>query len=112
MRRPERAPTRRVYSGSMLVSERIGQLFVETDTGRDRLEFTEYGAGDAWVALLPAELMARRMPPPPAGAPAPPDAAAARPRPGRRGPARGHPRPARSRPLRPSGRPAGLLRDG
>ncbi|KQW52460.1 alpha/beta hydrolase [Nocardioides sp. Root1257] len=45
----------------MLVSERIGQLFVETDTGRDRLEFTEYGAGDAWVVLLPAELLPRRM---------------------------------------------------
>lgn len=46
---------------SHLVSERIGQLFVETETGRDRLEFTEYGAGDAWAVLLPAELMPRRM---------------------------------------------------
>ncbi|GAA4694063.1 alpha/beta fold hydrolase [Nocardioides conyzicola] len=45
----------------MLVSERIGQLFVETDAGRDRLEFTEYGDGDAWVVLLPAELLPRRM---------------------------------------------------
>ncbi|HEY0949546.1 alpha/beta fold hydrolase [Nocardioides sp.] len=45
----------------MLVSERIGQLFVETEAGRDRLEYTEYGAGDAWVVLLPAELMPRRM---------------------------------------------------
>ncbi|MFC7492594.1 MULTISPECIES: alpha/beta fold hydrolase [unclassified Nocardioides] len=45
----------------MLVSERIGQLFVDSDAGRDRLEFTEYGAGDAWVVLLPAELMPRRM---------------------------------------------------
>jgi pimeloyl-ACP methyl ester carboxylesterase len=45
----------------MLVSERIGQLFVDGDRGRDRLEFTEYGAGDAWVVLLPAELMPRRM---------------------------------------------------
>jgi len=45
----------------MLVSERIGQLFVETDAGRDRLEFTEYGDGDAWVVLLPAELLTRRM---------------------------------------------------
>src|SRR5262245_51636659 len=45
----------------MLVSERIGQLFVETDAGRDRLEYTEYGAGDAWVVLLPGELMPRRM---------------------------------------------------
>lgn len=45
----------------MLVSERIGQLFVESDAGRDRLEFTEYGAGAAWVVLVPAELMPRRM---------------------------------------------------
>jgi len=45
----------------MLVSERIGQLFLETDTSRDRLEFTEYGGGDAWVVLLPGELTTRRM---------------------------------------------------
>jgi len=45
----------------MLLSERIGQLFVETEAGRDRLEFTEYGDGDAWVVLLPAELLPRRM---------------------------------------------------
>ena len=45
----------------MLVSERIGQLFWVTDAGRDRLEFTEYGAGDAWVVLLPGELVPRRM---------------------------------------------------
>lgn len=45
----------------MLVSEKIGQFFVESDSGRDRLEFTEYGAGDAWVVLLPGELMPRRM---------------------------------------------------
>jgi pimeloyl-ACP methyl ester carboxylesterase len=45
----------------MLVSERIGQLFVETEAGRDRLEYTEYGAGDAWVVLLPGELMPRRV---------------------------------------------------
>lgn len=45
----------------MLVSERIGQFFVESDAGRDRLEYTEYGAGDAWVVLLPAELAPRRM---------------------------------------------------
>lgn len=45
----------------MLVSERIGQFFFETDTSRDRLEFTEYGAGDAWVVLVPGELMPRRM---------------------------------------------------
>lgn len=45
----------------MLVSERIGQFFFETETSRDRLEFTEYGAGDAWVVLIPGELMPRRM---------------------------------------------------
>ena len=45
----------------MLVSERIGQFFVASDDGRDRLEYTEYGAGDAWVVLLPAELAPRRM---------------------------------------------------
>lgn len=45
----------------MLVSERIGQLFLEGEGGRDRLEFTEYGAGDAWVVLLPGQLMPRRM---------------------------------------------------
>lgn len=49
------------YRDCMLVSERIGQLFVESDAGRDRLEYTEYGAGDAWVVLLPGELMPRRM---------------------------------------------------
>lgn len=42
----------------MLVSERIGQLFL--DSG-DRLEYTEYGGGDRWVVLLHAELMPRRM---------------------------------------------------
>ena len=36
----------------MLVSERIGQFFVESDGGRDRLEYTEYGSGDEWVVLL------------------------------------------------------------
>jgi pimeloyl-ACP methyl ester carboxylesterase len=45
----------------MLVSERIGQFFVEGDAGRDRLEYTDYGSGDAWVVLLPGELMPRRM---------------------------------------------------
>src|SRR4029079_16028860 len=40
-----------------LVSERIGQFFV----GEDRLEYTEYGAGDAWGVLLPGQLMPRRM---------------------------------------------------
>ena len=45
----------------MLVSERIGQFFLESDSGRDRLEYTEYGAGDAWVVLLHGQLMPRRM---------------------------------------------------
>ena len=40
-----------------LVSERIGQLFVDGD----RLEYTEYGAGDHWVVLVHAQLMPRRM---------------------------------------------------
>ena len=42
----------------MLVSERIGQLFLSSG---DRLEFTEYGGGERWVVLLHAELMTRRM---------------------------------------------------
>lgn len=42
---------------SPLVSERIGQFFV----GEDRLEYTEYGAGDRWVVLLHGQLMLRRM---------------------------------------------------
>ena len=45
----------------MLVSERIGQFFVETEGGRDRLEYTEYGGGDRWVVLLHGLLMPRRM---------------------------------------------------
>ena len=45
----------------MLVSERIGQFFVASDSGRARLSFTVYGAGDAWVVLRPGELMPRRM---------------------------------------------------
>lgn len=44
-----------------LVSERIGQLFVDSPGGRDRLEYTQHGSGDAWVVLLPAELTLRRM---------------------------------------------------
>ncbi|GAA1929868.1 alpha/beta fold hydrolase [Nocardioides lentus] len=44
-----------------LVSERIGQFFVDQDGSRDRLEFTEYGAGPAWVVLLHGQLMPRRM---------------------------------------------------
>jgi len=45
----------------MLVSERIGQFFLESEAGRDRLEYTEYGAGDHWVVLLHGQLMPRRM---------------------------------------------------
>ncbi len=40
-----------------LVSERIGQFFLE----RERLEYTEYGAGDRWVVLVHGQLMPRRM---------------------------------------------------
>ncbi|MDT0203286.1 alpha/beta hydrolase [Nocardioides sp. AE5] len=40
-----------------LVSERIGQFFV----GEDRLEYTEYGAGERWVVLIHGQLMVRRM---------------------------------------------------
>lgn len=45
----------------MLVSERIGQFFIEDDGSRDRLEYTEYGSGDSWVVLLHGQLMPRRM---------------------------------------------------
>lgn len=46
----------------MLVSERIGQFFLShSDSGRDRLEYTEYGSGDRWVVLLHGQLMPRRM---------------------------------------------------
>ncbi len=40
-----------------LVSERVGQFFHEGH----RLEFTEHGAGDRWVVLLPGQLVPRRM---------------------------------------------------
>jgi pimeloyl-ACP methyl ester carboxylesterase len=40
-----------------LVSERIGQFFIDGD----RLEYTEYGSGDQWVVLLHGQLMPRRM---------------------------------------------------
>ncbi len=40
-----------------LVSERIGQVFLD----EDRIEFTEYGAGDDWVVLVHGQLMPRRM---------------------------------------------------
>lgn len=45
----------------MVVSERIGQFFLELDGSRDRLEYTEYGAGDRWVVLLHGLLMPRSM---------------------------------------------------
>lgn len=45
----------------MLISERIGQFFLEGESGRDRLEYTEYGGGDAWVVLVHGQLMPRRM---------------------------------------------------
>ena len=48
------------YIAAMLVSERIGQFFLEQPV-RDRLEYTEYGGGDAWVVLLHGQLMPRRM---------------------------------------------------
>lgn len=44
-----------------LASEQVGQLFVESRRGRDRLEYTEYGAGDAWVVLVPPLLVPRRF---------------------------------------------------
>lgn len=40
-----------------LVSEHIGQFFLE----HDRIEYTEYGAGDRWVVLVHGQLMPRRM---------------------------------------------------
>ena len=40
-----------------LVSERIGQFFLDGD----RLEFTEYGAGEQWVVLLHGQMMPRAM---------------------------------------------------
>jgi len=45
----------------MLVSERVGQFFFDSGAGRERLEYTEYGAGRHWVVLLHSQLMPRRM---------------------------------------------------
>jgi pimeloyl-ACP methyl ester carboxylesterase len=42
---------------AVLVSERVGQFFL----GQDRLEYTEYGAGERWVILVHGQLMMRRM---------------------------------------------------
>lgn len=44
-----------------LASEMVGQCFVEGRRGRDRLEFTEYGGGDAWVVLVPPLLVPRQV---------------------------------------------------
>lgn len=44
-----------------LASEMVGQCFVDGPRGRDRLEFTEYGGGDAWVVLVPPLLVPRRV---------------------------------------------------
>jgi pimeloyl-ACP methyl ester carboxylesterase len=45
----------------MLDSERVGKLFFDSGSGRERLEYTEYGAGPRWVVLLHGQLMPRRM---------------------------------------------------
>jgi pimeloyl-ACP methyl ester carboxylesterase len=45
----------------ILVSERVGRFDWETDRGRDRLEYTEYGAGESWVVLVPGRLVPRQM---------------------------------------------------
>jgi pimeloyl-ACP methyl ester carboxylesterase len=45
----------------MLVSERVGQLFFDSGSGKERLEYTEYGSGPHWVVLLHSQLMPRRM---------------------------------------------------
>jgi pimeloyl-ACP methyl ester carboxylesterase len=42
---------------AILVSERVGQFFIDGD----RLEYTEYGSGDQWVVLIHGQLMPRRM---------------------------------------------------
>jgi pimeloyl-ACP methyl ester carboxylesterase len=44
-----------------LASEKVGQVLVSGRRGRDRLEFTEYGAGEAWVVLVPPLLVPRRV---------------------------------------------------
>src|SRR5215204_966562 len=52
---------RRLDCAIVLVSERIGQFFLDNPNSRDRLEYTEYGGGERWVVLLHAQLMPRRM---------------------------------------------------
>lgn len=54
-------PRRNQRPQRILASERVGQVFVETVRGRDRIEFTEYGAGDAWVVLVAPLLMPRSV---------------------------------------------------
>lgn len=43
------------------MSERIGHFFWTSDSGRDRLEYTEYGTGERTVVLLHGLLMPRSM---------------------------------------------------
>ena len=47
----------------MLFTERVGQFHLDDGEGGpgDRLEFTEYGSGAAWIVLLHGQLMPRRM---------------------------------------------------
>lgn len=42
-----------------LASEQVGQFFLSTARGRDRIEYTEYGAGERWVVLVPPLLVPR-----------------------------------------------------
>jgi pimeloyl-ACP methyl ester carboxylesterase len=51
------APLRGRIAMATLVSERVGQFFLDGD----RLEYTEYGSGDQWVVLVHGQLMPRRM---------------------------------------------------
>lgn len=53
--------TSATHARTPLVSERIGEFFWDNETGRDRLEYTEYGAGDRCIVLLHGLLMPRRM---------------------------------------------------
>ncbi|MFT3872277.1 MAG: alpha/beta fold hydrolase [Nocardioides sp.] len=45
----------------MLVSERVGELHLDSAHDGARLEYTEYGGGDRWVVLMHGLLMPRRM---------------------------------------------------
>lgn len=44
-----------------LASEEVGHFFLDGERGHDRLEFTSYGAGDAWVVLVPPLLAPRTV---------------------------------------------------